>query len=397
MSFPYINAYQQFFDSSGAPLVGGTIEFRDPTSNALINSYPTADDADAQTNANANPLTLSSTGAAASGLFLEDGVAYKVILKDSESNTVATHDDVRCPIVHPWSVQTTAEASASVTPTNIEYPPGDIRRYGATGTADQTPIQNAIDVMFTDGGGEVLVPIDTTITGIVRMKTSVKLKGAHRGARITCSGSGQIVFDHATNDCRYSGLEFLEVLGSDASTNPVQITEGYEVTIERCLINGGGTSPAAIKIEKGNTFVLDNVKIINDASGKYSLHVDGGASFVNIVSIINGCRCDGPTLIDAGATGQALVIDGSDFSTAQTGVVLDIVRVQGCSIRGCYVEGEASGTDGLRLQQNVLSFNISGGLVSPGANTDQHIVCDATGPYRQSDRRWWRRCSSECC
>ena len=97
MSFPYINAYQQFFDSSGSPLASGTIEFRDPTSNDLIDTYPTADDADAQTNANDNPLTLNASGAAASGLFLEDGVKYKVILKDSSGSTIATHDDVRCP------------------------------------------------------------------------------------------------------------------------------------------------------------------------------------------------------------------------------------------------------------------------------------------------------------
>ena len=97
MSFPYINSYQQFFDSSGSPLASGTIEFRDPTSNNLINSFPTADDADAQTNANANPLTLNASGAAAAGLFLEDGIKYKVTLKDSAGATVATHDDVRCP------------------------------------------------------------------------------------------------------------------------------------------------------------------------------------------------------------------------------------------------------------------------------------------------------------
>ena len=145
MSFPYINAYQQFFDSSGSPLVSGTIEFRDPTSNAYINSYPTAVDADAQTNANANPLTLSSDGAAANGLFLEDGVAYKVILKDSAGNTVATHDDVRCPIILPY-LQTAAETAAGVTPTNVEYPSGDVRRYGATGdgvTDDSAAIINA--------------------------------------------------------------------------------------------------------------------------------------------------------------------------------------------------------------------------------------------------------------
>ncbi len=96
MSFPLINPSHQFFDSSGSPLVSGTLEFRDPTSNSLINSYPTADDADAQTNENANPLTLDSRGGF-TGLYLEDGVKYKVILKDSAGDTVDTQDDVRCP------------------------------------------------------------------------------------------------------------------------------------------------------------------------------------------------------------------------------------------------------------------------------------------------------------
>ena len=97
MSFPLINPTPTFTDSSGSPLTSGTIEFRDPTSNDLIDSFPTADDADAQTNANANPLTLNSRGEAASGLYLEDGVKYKIILKDSSGSTVWTQDDVRCP------------------------------------------------------------------------------------------------------------------------------------------------------------------------------------------------------------------------------------------------------------------------------------------------------------
>jgi len=97
VSFPLINPTSQFFNSSGSPLTSGTIEFRDPTSNDLIDSFPTADDADAQTNANANPLTLNSRGEAASGLYLEDGIKYKIILKDSSSSTVWTQDDVRCP------------------------------------------------------------------------------------------------------------------------------------------------------------------------------------------------------------------------------------------------------------------------------------------------------------
>ena len=96
MSFPLINPSHQFFDTSGAPLVNGTIEFQNPTTAAKINTYPTADDADAQTNANANPLTLDSRGGF-TGIYLEDGVKYKVIIKDSDGATVDTQDDVRCP------------------------------------------------------------------------------------------------------------------------------------------------------------------------------------------------------------------------------------------------------------------------------------------------------------
>ena len=144
MAFPYINAYQQFFDSSGSPLASGTIEFRSPSTNAYINSYPTADDADAQTNANANPLTLNSSGAAASGLYLEDGVKYKIILKNVAGSTVKTDDDVRCPLFSAGAIglqlypQTTTEASAGVTPTSYQYEPGDVRRYGASDGSDST-------------------------------------------------------------------------------------------------------------------------------------------------------------------------------------------------------------------------------------------------------------------
>ena len=97
MAFPLINPTPQFFDSSGSPLASGTIEFRNPSTDALINSYPTADDADAQTSANDNPLTLNARGEAENGLYLEDGVKYKVRLKDSDGDTVWTQDDVQCP------------------------------------------------------------------------------------------------------------------------------------------------------------------------------------------------------------------------------------------------------------------------------------------------------------
>ena len=51
----------------------------------------------------------------------------------------------------PCFAQTDAESAISVTPTNLGYPQGDVRRYGAdpTGTNDSTTaINNAISVMY---------------------------------------------------------------------------------------------------------------------------------------------------------------------------------------------------------------------------------------------------------
>ena len=152
MSFPLINPSHQWFDTSSAVLVGGTVEFRSPTTNDLIDTFPTADDADAQTNANDNPFTLDSRGGF-TGIYLEDGVKYKIIWKDSGGGTVDTQDDVQTPeeitqvtIGTNLYPTTAAETAVGVTPTFFQFPPLNVKRYGALGdgtTDDFTAIDNA--------------------------------------------------------------------------------------------------------------------------------------------------------------------------------------------------------------------------------------------------------------
>jgi hypothetical protein len=63
------------------------------------------------------------------------------------------------------NVRTAAEISASVTPSNYLYPPGNVRRYGAVGngsTDDVTAFQSAVNVAEA-GGGSVYVPAGTYI------------------------------------------------------------------------------------------------------------------------------------------------------------------------------------------------------------------------------------------
>jgi hypothetical protein len=77
------------FDSSGDPLSGGLVNTYVSGTTTAKNSYPTQDDAAAQTNANANPVVLDSNGRAQIWL---DGV-YKVVVTDSAGSTIQTVDE----------------------------------------------------------------------------------------------------------------------------------------------------------------------------------------------------------------------------------------------------------------------------------------------------------------
>jgi hypothetical protein len=92
-------------------------------------------------------------------------------------------------VTHPT---TTAEVEAAVTPTNTAYPPGDIRRYGAsTGIANNaTAIQTAIDV-YEEGGPAVYIPTGQwPVTSAIALATGVKIYGDGRlSSRLMVNGA----------------------------------------------------------------------------------------------------------------------------------------------------------------------------------------------------------------
>jgi hypothetical protein len=89
------NPKPQFFDSSGAPLVSGTLAVLDPADDTNKASYPDYDNAEAATNANDNPITLDARGEC--DLWGLDGEDYKLVLKNSNGDTIWTTDDVFVP------------------------------------------------------------------------------------------------------------------------------------------------------------------------------------------------------------------------------------------------------------------------------------------------------------
>ena len=82
----------QWEDNSGDPLNGGLIESYVAGTSTAKDTYPTAADADAGTNPNANPVVLDSAGRAQ--IWLATGQLYKIVVKTSASVTIATYDNV---------------------------------------------------------------------------------------------------------------------------------------------------------------------------------------------------------------------------------------------------------------------------------------------------------------
>jgi len=99
MAYPILGTPNpQFLDSSGAPYASGTITTLDPADGSTVKSnYPTADDANASTNAVSADITLDASGRISTGYWGKDGEDYKVVLKDSSASTIVTMNDIRLP------------------------------------------------------------------------------------------------------------------------------------------------------------------------------------------------------------------------------------------------------------------------------------------------------------
>ena len=166
MAFPILgNPKPTFLDGSGNPLVSGTLSVLNPADDTNKASYPTADDADAATSANVNPVVLNSRGEPPNGLFGEDGETYKLVLKDSTGITIWTVDDIG---LSPATEGIYNQGGSGATDRTIGARLKDsisVKDFGAAGdgtTNDSVALQN-----WLNEGGALFLPEGTYIaTGL---------------------------------------------------------------------------------------------------------------------------------------------------------------------------------------------------------------------------------------
>lgn len=130
------------WDNLGFPLVGGKLN-----TYAAGTTNPQATYTDStQTTPNTNPVILNFRGEAQ--VWLDPTLTYKFVLTDAFNNLIWTVDNIQGPLLIIYPI-VPAETNASVIPTNYNYPPGNVLRYGAdpSGVTDSTTaIQSALRV-----------------------------------------------------------------------------------------------------------------------------------------------------------------------------------------------------------------------------------------------------------
>jgi hypothetical protein len=161
MPFPILGTPKPaFFDSSGSPLVSGTLAILDPADDTNKASYPTYDDAVALTNANSNPITLDSRGETTTELWGLDGEDYKLTLKDSAGATIWTADDVFMSIKAVTKYGETAQTLTDAGAVTLTESTTFLVTTGAAAItlADGAENQHKLIVMKTDAGAATLTP-----------------------------------------------------------------------------------------------------------------------------------------------------------------------------------------------------------------------------------------------
>ncbi len=221
----------QFFDNNGDPLSGGLLHVYEAGTTTNKKSYPTIADANADTNANANPVVLDSRGE-----------ADVVILGNAKLKLTTS------AAVTVWTVDNIAQAASSVLDGNgnelLEYTSvidavnhigivnaatGDFPRIRAEGESDT-------GITFDNKDGEEILIIDSVATSVNHFT-------------ISSAASGNNPILEATGDTADIGIDF-QAKGTGVYNFKGTTTAQGEIRLFEDTDNGvhytGFKSPAAL-------------------------------------------------------------------------------------------------------------------------------------------------------
>jgi hypothetical protein len=302
---------------------------------------------------NTNPIVLDANGAAY--VWLDPTLIYKYVLAppndtDPPTSPLRSIDNLEGPITNrvfgQFSIiypQTAAEIAASITPVSIQFPPGDIRRYGADptgGAASDTAILNALlsnaEVFIPPGqflaNNQVIVPTGKTIYGVGREGTTWTNAGTSSAFKLINQASG------SNSIPNLSGFGFTTLYGFTISNaNPANAQAVLE-------INACGFS----------YYNVHDMRLTG--TGRFGLIIDGAevsrfyANVIDVASSTAGTNTP---------TAAIWLTSGPDRTTGQSQGFTNNITIQDSQINNCYYGILDDGGS----NHNFIGNNINGAMV----------------------------------
>jgi hypothetical protein len=333
--------------SGGESYPGARLYFYTSGTSAAVNVYTDS----ALTTAHSVPVTADSGGVFAP-IYVNPTVSYRVVLKNSAGSTVWDVDPFPANSFETYP-QTTAETAASVTPTDYDYPAGDVRRYGwvsgGSAATNATALQQALDSTPT-AGGVVTIPEGTgSVSGtILWPRSGTTLRS------ITIRGqSGHSVPASAQSIIAYTGTGTLFDLRGGAA----MLTTG-QVTLEDLTLTGPYVA---------STKAIDAYSLQGSVLRRVS--VSGFDTAITIANYCYYCIFEAVTVTSARSKGWSVgLLNGTTFDRCRidaidtsgpvsgTGIGIDIVSGgAGANFAGCWFENTRTAVKCKDTQQLVFA------------------------------------------
>lgn len=332
----------QFQDSvTSVNLSGGSLEFY-----LAGTSTPTNLFSDNSGTVVGTSILLNSGGFPESGgnvitLFRDISVNYKLVLKNAAGTIISTSDNISAPeFVY---LQTAAEATAGVTPSDVSYEPGDVRRYGAVGNDTTDDTQAFSNALLANQ--RVLVP---WTSGKYKITAELALRAGHEVLGV-------------------GALPIIRFDGSMASANLFQAASVNEIRMRNLALEGDQTASAS-GTSNGSAIRLETVNRAWIQDCEISGFPQGGVSLNDCTDVwVNGNRIDDIAAADVSTTGVAgiNVEDVSDSVYIESNNITNIGLADGYGIGIRLIEQTAPSGAPTRcvVQHNVVEEIQTHGIV----------------------------------
>lgn len=292
----------QFFDSNGDPLAGGLLYTYNAGTTTPVSTYTSR----SGVAFNTNPIVLNSSGRTPAEIWLEGGVLYKFVLKDSTFVQIGSYDNI--PAVNdPTTTNNLITVAGTNTLTGLAVPPLEGYTAGAQYSfIAQNTNTGAVTLDIDSLGVKSVTKFGTTplIAGDIIAGALVLIE--YDGTRFQLLGATTNVFKYIVEPTTVSATAATGSINYDVSTQSIV----YYTT--------NASANWTLNFRGNNSQTLNSIMSIGQTISVTFMATQGATAYYNTAITVDGAS---PTVKWQGATpsfGNASSVDVYTYAIVKT-------------------------------------------------------------------------------